>query len=737
MRRFSEEMKKSNRFLSLVLSLTMLFSLSVTASAADTTTVPSAGDIVVLYTNDVHCGVDDAIGYAGLAAYKADMLAKTDYVTLVDAGDSIQGAALGTLSKGQYIVDIMNQMGYDVAIPGNHEFDYGMEQFLTLAKEQKSGYICCNFMDLTTGKPVFDAYKIISYGSTKVAYVGIDTPEAISKSTPTYFQNVKGEYVYGFCQGDDGKELYTAVQSAVDAAKAEGAQYVIAVGHCGIDEQSAPWRSTDIIANVSGLTAFIDGHSHSVIPAQTVADKDGKTVLLTSTGTKLENIGKLVLKPDGSVTTGLVNKADYTRKDDTMDTFVKGIQAKNDALLKKVVAKSDVTLTIMGADGKRAVRNAETNLGDLCADAYRAIGSADIALVNGGGIRADIPAGDITYEQIIAVHPYGNELCVVEATGQQILDALEMASRSNPGENGGFLQVSGLTYTIDQSVASTVKVDDEKMFVSVDGERRVKNVLVNGKAIDPKATYTVASHNYMLHDAGDGLNMFQKDKFVQDKIMLDNQVLITYITENLKGSVPASYAKAQGRITLTGEPFDDVQTNDWFYSGVVYAYQNKLFNGTSDTTFGPSGTMTRGQMAAVLYRMAGSPDVAVTSKFTDVAPDSFCAKAVAWAVEKGITNGTTASTFSPSAPIQRQQFATFLYKYAKAAGYDVSVGEDTNILSFDDALTISEYAIPAIQWACGAGVLQGSGSKIMPAASCTRGQVAVILQRFAAAEKTA
>jgi len=722
-------MKSSSKLLSLVLTLCMLFSLSVTVSAADTTTVPEEGDIVVLYTNDVHCAVD---GYAALAAYRTAMLEKTDYVTLVDAGDAIQGEALGTLSKGQYPVDIMNQVGYDVIIPGNHEFDYGMDQFLTLAKAQKSGYICCNFLDLRTGKPVFDGYRIITYGDTKVAYVGIDTPEAISKSTPTYFQDGKGNYIYGFCQGNDGKNLYDAVQAAVDAAKAEGADYVIAVGHCGIDEQSAPWRSTDIIANVSGLTAFIDGHSHSTIPAQTVADKEGKTVLLTSTGTKFANIGKLVIKANGSVTTGLVAAEDLTEKDDATDTFVTGIKAKNEALLKQVVAKSDVTLTIKGADGKRAVRNAETNLGDLCADAYRAIGEADVAFVNGGGIRADIPAGDITYEQIIAVHPYGNELCVVEATGQQILDALEMASRSNPGENGGFLQVSGLTYTIDQSIPSSVKVDDNKMFISVEGERRVKDVKIGGQPIDPKATYTLASHNYMLKDAGDGMNMFQNDKLIKEDVMLDNQVLITYITENLKGTVPAEYALPQGRITLTGEPFDDVKTSDWYYGGVVYAYQNKLFNGTGDTTFGPAGTMTRGQMAAVLYRMAGSPEVKQAAGFSDVPADAYYADAVAWAVEKNISGGYADGTFRPNQPITRQQFAAFLYRYAQAMGCDVSVGEDTNILSYNDALSVAEYAVPAMQWACGAGVLQGSNGNLMPNASCSRAQVAVILQRFAA-----
>lgn len=726
-------MRKSSKLLSLLLTLTMALSLSVTAGAADTTTVPAAGDIVVLYTNDVHCAVD---GYAALAAYKADMLEKTGYVTLVDAGDAIQGEALGTLSRGQYPVDIMNQVGYDVIVPGNHEFDYGMEQFLALAREQKAGYICCNFMDLKTGKPVFDGYRIITYGETKVAYVGIDTPESISKSTPTYFQDDNGNYIYGFCQGNDGKDLYDAVQAAVDAAKAEGADYVIAVGHCGIDEQSAPWRSTDIIANISGLTAFIDGHSHSTIPAQTVADKEGKTVLLTSTGTKFANIGKLVIKATGSVTTGLVAAEDYAEKDDTVDTFVEGIKAKNDALLKKVVARSAVTLTTLGADGSRAVRNAETNLGDLCADAYRAIGEADVAFVNGGGIRADIAAGDITYEQIIAVHPYGNELCVVEATGQQILDALEMASRSAPGENGGFLQVSGLTYTIDLSVDSTVKTDDNKMFLSVEGARRVKNVQINGRAVDPKATYTVASHNYMLKDAGDGMNMFQKDNFIKENIMLDNQVLITYITENLKGSVPADYAKAQGRITVTGEPFADVAVTDWFYDGVVYAYGNKLFNGTSDTTFSPRGTMTRGQLAAVLYRMAGGEAAPVNTaltgvqQFSDVSADAYYAKAVEWASQAGITGGYDDGTFRPNQPITRQQFATFLYRYAQFMKADVSVGQDTNILSYKDASSVGEYAVAAMQWACGAGILQGSDGNLMPNASCTRCQVAVILQRF-------
>lgn len=724
-------MKKASKLLSLVLTLAMMFSLSVAAGAADTTTAVGKGDIVVLYTNDVHCAVDDNIGYAGLAAYRSEMQKATDYVTLVDDGDAIQGAALGTLSQGEYVVQIMNEVGYDIAVPGNHEFDYGMDQFLSLAKELKCGYICCNFMDLRTGKPVFDAYKMVSYGDTKIAYVGIDTPESISKSTPSYFQDANGKYIYGFCQGNNGADLYQAVQSAVDAAKAAGADYVIALGHCGIDEQSAPWRSTDIIANVTGLTAFIDGHSHSVIASQKVTDKAGKTVLLTSSGTKLENIGKVVISSKGVVTTGLVSDKDYTAKDPAVDMFVKGIQAKNDALLKKVVARTDVALTINGSDGNRAVRSQETNLGDLCADAYRAISGADIAFVNGGGIRADIAAGDITYEQIIAVHPFGNALCVVRATGQQILDALEMASRNCPDENGGFLQVSGLTYTIDTTVPSSVKVDDNKMFVSVDGPYRVRDVKVNGVPLDVAKTYTLASHNYMLKSAGDGLNMFQKDELLQDSVMLDNQVLINYITKNLNGTVPAAYAKPQGRITVASEPFTDVADTAWYYNGVVYAYKNGLFSGKTATTFVPGATMTRAQMAAVLWRMAGSPAPAAASSFTDVSSDAYYAKAVAWASEKGITSGTSATAFTPDMAISRQQFAAFLYRYAKLQGVDVSIGKDTNILSFADIASVSEYAIEAFQWAGGAGILKGSkDNRLNPAGSATRAQVAVLLMRY-------
>jgi 2',3'-cyclic-nucleotide 2'-phosphodiesterase (5'-nucleotidase family) len=730
-------MKKA---ISLLLAAVMAMSLTTVSLAADATTTVDKGDIVVLYTNDVHCGVDDNIGYAGLAAYKAEMQKATDYVTLADVGDAVQGAALGTLSKGEYIVDIMNQMGYDVAVPGNHEFDYGMDQFMNLSKEMKCGYVCCNFMDLRTGKPVFDAYKMITYGDTKVAYVGIDTPESITKSTPTYFQDNSGKYIYGFCGSNNGKDLYSAVQSAVDAAKAEGANYVIAVGHCGTDEQSAPWRSTDIIANVSGLTAFLDGHSHSTIPSQKVSDKDGKTVLLTSTGTKLAAIGKLVLKSSGDVTTELIT--DYTEKDSAMDTFVKSIQAKNEALLNKVVAKTSVDLTTMESDGKtRAIRTQETNLGDLVADAYRDASGADVAIVNGGGIRADIKAGDITYGQIIAVHPFGNELRMVEATGQQILDALEMAARNTPDENGGFLQVSGLTYTIDTSIPSTVKTDENKMFVSVTGARRVKDVKVGGVDIVATKTYKLASHNYMLESAGDGLNMFQKDTFLSVPSMLDNEILIHYITGTLKGTVPAEYAKAQGRITINGAamPYTDVASSAYYYDAVLFSEENSLIPGTSATTFSPNVTMTRGDVVLALWNLAGKPSAKATPAFTDVDFTTDLGKAVAWANENGIVNGKTETTFVSGDSVNRQQFAAFMFRYAEALGYDVSSGGSLG--AFTDAARVSSYATKALVWANANQLVNGySDNTVRPFGTATRGQSAAIIYRFAStltAAKTA
>ena len=539
------------KILSCLLALALLLS-GLTAFAEET----AAKDVVVLYTNDVHCGIDENIGYAGLAAYKK-AFAKADYdVLLVDNGDAIQGGPVGTLSKGEYIIDIMNEVGYDVATIGNHEFDYGMDQFMALREKAKFPYVSANFTDLE-GKPILDPFVIKEAGGRKIAFVGASTPETFTKSTPTYFQNEKGEYIYDFCEGEDGKRLYAAVQKAVDDAREAGAEYVVVLAHLGIDGSSVPYTSSDLIVNTNGIDAVLDGHSHSTIEQEVVKNKDGEEVLLSSTGTKLAAVGALTIAADGTLSTRLHTESIF--QDDETTAFVEGIKAQYGETLAKVVASSQVDLivndlTAVDSEGKpiRIIRSQETNLGDLCADAYRLVSGADIGVVNGGGIRAAIPAGDITFEQIISVHPFGNAMCVVEATGQQILDALEKSVSKLPDENGGFWQVSGLTFTVDMSVPSTVVVDDKGNFVEVSGERRVKDVKVGGEDIDPAKTYTLASHNYMLKSGGDGFNMFINDKLLQDEVMLDNQVLITYITENLGGVIGEEYAEpyGQGRITI-------------------------------------------------------------------------------------------------------------------------------------------------------------------------------------------
>lgn len=529
--------------------------------------------IVILHTNDVHCGInanDDTFGYADLAAYRTKLEAEGYTTLLVDAGDSVQGDVIGTLSDGSFPLQIMNEVGYDIAVPGNHEFDYGMDNFFSLKDSAEFPYISANFVDLTSGDTVIDSYKIIDADGVKIGFVGISTPETITKSTPDFFKNDNGDYIYGFCSGNNGEELYNAVQSAVDSASADGADYIVAVGHLGIDAQSSPWTSKEVISNVSGIDVFIDGHSHSVIDGETVTDKNGESVLLTSTGTKLSTIGTVTISDD-EISSKLVSKSDYVVSDDTssseyaayaeIDSFIKGIEAEYSELANTVVAKTDVDLTIIkpGTD-ERVIRNKETNLGDLCADAYRSILDADIAFVNGGGIRANIEKGDITYAEIIAVHPFGNSACLIEATGQQILDALELGASNTPEESGGFLQVSGLTYEIHTDIPSSVVLSDNKEFVKVDGEYRVKNVMVGGEPLDLDKTYTLASHNYMLKAGGDGYTMFSGCNILRDEVMIDNQVLITYITDTLGGSVGAEYSEpyGQGRITI----ISDEETTD-------------------------------------------------------------------------------------------------------------------------------------------------------------------------------
>ena len=516
-------------------------------------------DIVVLYTNDVHCAIDSNIGYAGLAKYKAEM-EKDNFVVLVDAGDAIQGDTIGTVSKGEYLVDIMNEVGYDFCVLGNHEFDYGTDVLASLLKKADAQYLNATIEYTGNGNNLLKdtvPYVIERFGFLDVAFIGVSTPESITKSTPRYFME-DGQFVYDFAAGED---LYAAVQGYVDEVREKGADVVVVISHLGVEEGSEPNRATDLIANTTGIDALIDGHSHTTEPSMLVADKSGRKVLYTQTGTKLNNIGKLTISKDGSVKAELVAEAE---KDEAVTAFIEDIKAQYESLVNTVVAHTEVELSITDENGVRAVRNRETAIGDLCADAYRAVADTDIAFVNGGGIRATIKKGDITTANMISVHPYGNALCSCYATGAEILDALEHSVVNTAataasdgkavGESCGFRQVSGIKFTIYTSIPSSVKKDDKGLFVAVEGERRVKDVFVeeNGEwvPIDPEKTYTVACHNYLLQDMGDGYTMFTDNVYILDKVLIDNQVIINYICDFLGGNVGTEYAEPQGRITV-------------------------------------------------------------------------------------------------------------------------------------------------------------------------------------------
>ena len=522
-------------------------------------------DIMILYTSDIHCGIDEGFGYAGLEQILKYEQEKGYEVILVDDGDNIQGDPLGLLTKGDALIDLMNKMGYSVAIPGNHEFDYGVDNFLSLAEKAQFKYISCNFQ--YKGENVFDPYVIREIGGRKIGFVGVTTPTTITASKPTLFEDENGEFVYSFLQDETGEGVYNAVQSAVDNARKEGAEYVIVLGHMGNEEQCRPWTYADVISHTNGIDAFLDGHSHDTDQV-IMKNKDGKEVPRSACGTKMQHIGWCRIPAEGEVTTGIYSwtlddpAPEVLGIENEMSAAVKEARGSISKLLEGKIAVSEQEMTIydpVAVDpewGKvRMIRRAETNLGDLCTDAYRFVTGADIALLGGGGIRVSIPAGDVTMKNMYEVFPFGNEICVVQATGQQILDALEWGAAAVPGENGGFMQVSGLSYEIHTYIDSTCTKDVNGMFTGVAGERRVRNVKVNGTPIDPDALYNVAGNDYWFLNGGDGQTAFNGAERVDAGGLLDVQLLVDYLTGELGGVIGKEYSDptGQGRIVIVEE----------------------------------------------------------------------------------------------------------------------------------------------------------------------------------------
>lgn len=549
----------------------ILIAVSLLILVGCTDRLTESGKIVVLYTGDMHCSVESGankLDFAQLALYKQAVSNSADYVTLVDCGDAVQGSNIGTLTKGESIVELMNEVGYDVCTFGNHEFDYGIDQLEKLMGMSDAEYICCNFMD--SDGCFVSPYTIRSYGELKIAYIGITTPYTLTSSNPEVFKDENGELKYSFCQDTSGEKLYNAVQNAVDTAIGMDADYVIALAHLGNGEGYSPYGSEDVIAATSGIDIVLDGHSHTVVESREVYNKEGEPVMLTSSGSHMQYIGQVTIdtrrttgKNDDVITIRLIDSSDYDRVAGKTEETEKEFEE----ILGTEIGYTAKALSVNSENGNRLVRNRETGIGNFVADAYRSLTNADIAFVNGGGIRADIPEGKITYGDLLNVQPYGNMICVVEATGLEIRDALEMSYRmvegkyedenGSVGESGGFFQLSGMKVVIDTSIPSGVKLDENGMFSGVEGERRVKEVYVlNGETgeyepLSDSKTYTVASINYILLQGGDGFNMFMNNEVITSEAASDLQAVIEYL-ELSGGNIDERYFATEGRITVLG-----------------------------------------------------------------------------------------------------------------------------------------------------------------------------------------
>ena len=700
------------KLVALLLAVLMVFGLMTTAFAADG---ELTGKTVILHTNDVHGEVGL---YAKVAALKKSYEAKGADVILVDAGDYIQGSTYVSDSQGKTAVELMNAAGYDVATFGNHEFDYGYANLQSLAKEAKFklvGNIRYN------GKLAFDAtYVVETKGGVKVGFLGLTTPETATKAHPA---KIKGVTFMA------KNELYSfAAQEAADL-KADGADLVIALTHLGVDDESEPNRSTDLYANTKGIDFIIDGHSHTVMTEG--ANKEP----IQSTGTKLENIGVIVI--DNATKKierhELVKVADLKDEDADTKAAADAVIADVDARLGAVFAKSEVDL-----DGNRdpGVRTRETNLGDLICDAMLWYATKDgkldvaddhiVAITNGGGIRDSIKAGDITMNDINTVLPFGNTVAVVYVTGEKLLEALEAANQSAPTALGGFAQIAGMNISVC-TAAPYDKNAETYPGSTYYGPKTINRVTINsinGKPFRAKDTYAVVTNDFMAA-GGDVYYAFASSPKIVDTGTPMDQAVVDYIKTALKGVVGKEYAAAKGRITMT--TYNDVASTAWYANAVDYVTAQKLMNG-SGASFSPTQNTTRAMLVTVLYRMAGSPEVEgkVSETFKDCKDGSYYANAVLWASKNGIVNGY-GDTYRPDQAVTRQEMAKILYGYDKVMEKSTDA---TTELKYTDLSSVANWALEGVTYCTAAGYLSGSNNAFSPKGNATRAMVAQVLMNM-------
>ena len=693
-------MKTNRKLLTLILVLAMIFSFVPTALAA----IPAGKEIIILHTNDIHNRVDDNLGYAGVKALKDELEAEGKNVILLEAGDVLHGMPIANLTDGLTIVEIMNAVGYTAMAPGNHDFNFGTARLIELAKEADFDILSAN-LTAADGKNVFAASKIYELDGVKVGIVGLSTPETKTKSAP---KNTEG---YSF--NDD--KLAELAQAEINTLKTGGADCIVILGHLGIDSESAPWRSTDVIAKISGADIFIDGHSHSKLEeGQLIKDKDGKDVLLAQTGEYINAIGKITVNSDGAKAE-LVTEVE---KDEDITTLINAKKDEIEPLLNKVLAKTDVLLNGERAPGNRTE---ETNLGDLAADALKYVSGADIALTNGGGIRVSIQIGDITYGMLNAVFPFGNIVTVIELTGADILASLVHGNAAAPEASGGFPQVAGLSYEVH----------------SYQADNRIQNVKINGEELDPAKKYTMATNDFTAA-GGDGYEMFTGAPVIGYYGAMD-EALVTYIVDELDGVVPEEYSGPQGRITVLKNetPFTDVKYGVWYYDAVRFMYDNGITEGTTPTTFDGQTQLTRAMFVTFLgrtYELSGDTISDQESYFTDVREGQYYSDYANWAGNYGIDSGIDTTEFRPTDNITREEIAMMCYGLAEAL--DLDMDYEVSDTEFADADDVSEDALTAVEWAIANEIITGTDRNgtlyIAPGNNATRFEASTMIYRLVA-----
>jgi 2',3'-cyclic-nucleotide 2'-phosphodiesterase (5'-nucleotidase family) len=485
--------------------------------------------IVVLYENDVHCAID---GYAKLAGLR-DAIADTADVVLVSNGDYVQGMTVGAISKGQYVVDVMKAVGYDAITMGNHEFDYGMERMFQLLRQVPVPVICCNLYDVKLGRSVFAPYVMKRLGNKRIAFVGVTTPTSLD--TEAYaFRDDEGNLIYDL----QHESIAVQLQRAVDEARRAGADYVIVDSHLGEEVTNRQSDSHLTVANTKDIDIVLDGHSHAVIPADTVVNKVGKPIVVTQTGTKFANVGKLLITPDGKMTTSLIPIESVKEKNAYVAQVVDSIHAMLDAQTSRVICHSEVPLRILDDAGNEAIRMGETNAGDIVTDAYRLMTGADIAVLNSGSVRNEVKkTGDLTYGDLLSLLPYDNYIVVAEVPGSTLLSMLKKLVSFLPTPDGQFPQVSGMKFT--------TKVSDH----SVSDVQVLNGATQHYEPIKPERIYKVATTKYCVADGG-LYNTLQGCKIVLETKKTYSDVFIEYVTDRLNGHIGQEYAKPQGRITV-------------------------------------------------------------------------------------------------------------------------------------------------------------------------------------------